>query len=46
MITQTVKASLTHRLFVLIAAAGLLVWGAYEAMRTSAEGTAWAWQPC
>ncbi|RIJ22475.1 efflux RND transporter permease subunit [Henriciella barbarensis] len=33
MITQTVKASLTHRLFILIAAAGLLVWGAIEAMR-------------
>ncbi|MEE2878272.1 MAG: efflux RND transporter permease subunit [Pseudomonadota bacterium] len=33
MITQTVKASLTHRLFVLIAAAGLLVWGAYQTMR-------------
>lgn len=33
MITQTVKASLTHRLFIIIAAAGLLVWGAFEAMR-------------
>ena len=33
MITQIVKASLTHRLFVLIAAVGFLVWGAIEALR-------------
>ncbi|MCI4645715.1 MAG: efflux RND transporter permease subunit [Hyphomonadaceae bacterium] len=33
MITETVKASLTHRLFVIIAAVGLLVWGAIEALR-------------
>lgn len=33
MVTQIVRASLANRLFVLIAAAGLLIWGALEAVR-------------
>lgn len=33
MISQTIRWSLTNKLFVLLVAGGLLIWGAFEAMR-------------